>query len=97
MPEIYWVDFSGRVITEYEILNREIADGIAVVTVCRPKALNALNTRFFQEMNNLIKEFDTDDSVECVIITAEGKAFVAGADIAEIADKTQKQGAEFPG
>jgi len=40
---------------EYEILKYEITEGVALVTICRPNALNALNTRFFQEMDNLIK------------------------------------------
>jgi len=41
---------------EYKILNKEIVDGIATVTISRPKAMNALNTRFFNEMDQMVEE-----------------------------------------
>ncbi len=80
---------------KYEILRPEVKDGIAVVTISRPKALNALNTRFFEEMSDYIENVKTDDNVKVIIITGEGKAFVAGADIAEMVNKNQKEGSEF--
>jgi enoyl-CoA hydratase len=79
----------------YEILKIEVAEGIAVVTISRPQALNALNSRFFQEMDSLIAEVGVRDDIRVLIITGEGKAFAAGADIAEMVDKTQDQAAEF--
>jgi len=79
----------------YEILKMEAAEGIAVVTISRPQALNALNSRFFQEMDNLIAEIGARDDIKVLIITGEGKAFAAGADIAEMAGKTQDQAAQF--
>ncbi len=80
---------------EYEILKPELQDGIAVVTISRPKALNALNTRFFEEMADYIESIKEDDAVKVVVITGEGKAFVAGADIAEMVNKNQEEGSAF--
>jgi len=79
----------------YEILKMEAAEGVAVITISRPQALNALNTRFFQEMDSLIAEISPRDDIKVLIITGEGKAFVAGADIAEMVHKTQAEGKEF--
>jgi len=79
----------------YEILKMEVTEGIATVTISRPQALNALNSRFFQEMDNLIAEVGARDDIKVLIITGEGKAFVAGADIAEMVGKSQEQATEF--
>lgn len=80
---------------EYEILNTEIVDGIATVTISRPAAMNALNTRFFNEMDLLVDEISNNKDVKVMIITGEGKAFVAGADIAEMVDKNCEEGSAF--
>ncbi len=80
---------------DYKILKTEINDGIAVVTISRPKAMNALNTAFFDEMNALLDELLADDNIRVMIITGEGKAFVAGADIAEMVNMDQQQGQKF--
>jgi len=80
---------------EYQILNVNIADGIAVVTLSRPTALNALNTRFFDEMDDFVTKVSSMPDVRAMIITGEGKAFVAGADIAEMVDKNQEEGEAF--
>lgn len=80
---------------KYEILKTEIIDGIAIVTISRPQALNALNTRFFEEMDMMVQEIGLNQSVKVLIITGEGKAFVAGADIAEMVNKNQDEGEAF--
>jgi enoyl-CoA hydratase len=80
---------------EYKILKTEVTDGIAIVTISRPEALNALNTRFFNEMDDYISNAKNDSSLKAIIITGEGKAFVAGADIAEMVNKSQQEGSEF--
>jgi enoyl-CoA hydratase len=80
---------------EYQILKTAVSDGIATITVSRPQALNALNSRFFQEMDSLLAELGRRDDVKVLIITGEGKAFAAGADIAEMVQKTQSEGQEF--
>lgn len=79
----------------YEILNITKADTIALVTISRPKAMNALNSRFFEEMDQAVSEFRADKDLRAIIITGEGKAFVAGADIAEMANKTAEEGSVF--
>ncbi len=80
---------------EYRNLKVQIQEGIAIVTVSRPEALNALNSNFFHEMDDLIARLSRDESVKIMVITGEGKAFVAGADIAEMADMTPEQGKAF--
>lgn len=80
---------------EYQILKIEIANCIAVVTFSRPAALNALNSAFFAEMNHLLDDISGRDDVKVLVLTGEGKAFVAGADIAEMSGMTQEQGYQF--
>jgi enoyl-CoA hydratase len=80
---------------DYEILKLSVAEGIATVTISRPQALNALNSRFFREMDAMIADLQGRDDVKVVILTGEGKAFVAGADIAEMAGKSQALAREF--
>ncbi len=80
---------------DYQILKTQVSSGVAVVTISRPQALNALNTRFFEEMDSLVAELGARDDIKVLIVTGEGKAFAAGADIAEMARKTQTEGREF--
>ncbi|WP_461208538.1 short-chain-enoyl-CoA hydratase [Desulfocurvus sp. DL9XJH121] len=69
--------------SEYQNLLYECTDGIATVTINRPKALNALNADLLGELDSLLDEIAADAGVQVVIITGAGdKAFVAGADIA---------------
>ena len=78
---------------KYEILRTEITDNIGVVTISRPKALNALNSAFFKEMDHFLDTLDPN--IKVLILTGEGKAFVAGADIAEMSDMSSAEGTEF--
>lgn len=80
---------------EYKILQIELVEAIAVVTINRPEALNALNTRFFQEMDQAIAEIAANPEARVMVITGSGKAFVAGADIAEMVNKDQEEGSAF--
>lgn len=68
---------------------------IAIVTINRPQALNALNSRFFSEMDAMIPEVSGMPDIRVMVITGEGKAFVAGADIAEMVDMTPEEGMAF--
>ncbi len=79
----------------YKILKTQIQEGIVMVTISRPKAMNALNTVFFDEMNALLDELNSNKSIKVMIITGEGKAFVAGADIAEMVNMNSLQGQRF--
>jgi len=80
---------------DYKILKKKVRDNILTVTISRPEAMNALNTLFFTEMDALIREVTGMKEVRAMIITGEGKAFVAGADIAEMVDKNQEEGTAF--
>ncbi len=80
---------------EFEILKLESLNGIALVTISRPKALNALNTRFFNEMDAMVEKIGGMPEIKVMVISGEGKAFVAGADIAEMVNKNQEEGSDF--
>ena len=75
----------------YQYLMVEKKDGIAVVTFCRPSQLNAMNRRFMDEIVGVFHEMNEDDSVRVVLVTGEGRAFMAGADIKEYAAQTDEQ------
>lgn len=68
---------------EYQNLTCEIQDNIAIVTIQRPKALNALNQAVLSELRHVFNE-NLSEQVRCVILTGAEKAFVAGADIKEM-------------
>ncbi|MDR3588640.1 MAG: short-chain-enoyl-CoA hydratase [Negativicutes bacterium] len=79
--------------SEYANLLFEKADGIAIVTVNLPKALNALNADTIKELDKMADQLAGDDEVKVVIITGAGdKAFVAGADITEMRPMSAIQG-----
>jgi enoyl-CoA hydratase len=72
-----------------ENVKTEHRDGILVITVDRPKVLNALNAQTVDELRRAFNDARDDDSVKCIILTGAGeKAFVAGADISELAQMT---------
>jgi enoyl-CoA hydratase len=61
---------------------------VGLITLNRPKQLNALNETLMQQVGATLLEFDRDDSVGCIIITGSEKAFAAGADIGDMASKS---------
>lgn len=66
---------------EYNTVNVEILNSIAVVKFNRPKALNALSTEMTKELSDLFDKLALDGRVRGIILTGEGKVFMAGADI----------------
>ncbi|KAK4050821.1 Enoyl-CoA hydratase [Microbotryomycetes sp. JL201] len=73
---------------EYQnILVSSPAPGVSLITLNRPKALNALSSPLFHELNAALTKLSTDDSVGAVVLTGSEKAFAAGADIKEMKDK----------
>ena len=80
---------------EFKNIMLEIKDGVGIVKMNRPDAMNALNSRTLEELREAISQLKDDDAVRVIIITGEGKAFVAGADIAEMKDMTGEQAEEF--
>jgi enoyl-CoA hydratase len=80
----------------YENLLYEKKDGIAYITFNRPKVLNALNRKTMEELQQVLLDAREDAAVQVVILTGSGeKAFVAGADINELAQQTPVNGKEF--
>ena len=61
---------------------------VGIVTLNRPKQLNALNDQLMDELATALKDFESDDTVGCIIITGSEKAFAAGADISAMATMT---------
>ena len=59
----------------------ERQDNIAIVTIDRPEALNALNSTVIAELEQVVTALESDRDVRCMILTGEGRSFVAGADI----------------
>lgn len=67
----------------YQTIRYEKQDGIAIVTINRPEALNALNSTVISELEQVIGEVEKDQELGAMILTGEGRSFVAGADIGE--------------
>ena len=72
----------------YETLIVEIEDDIALIRLNRPEALNALNQKLLGELSACMLGLDANDKVRCIILTGSDKAFAAGADIGEMAEKS---------
>ncbi len=72
----------------YETIIVDIEDDVAVVTLNRPDALNALNSTLLGELCEALEDADKNDKVRCIVLTGSEKAFAAGADITEMKDKS---------
>jgi enoyl-CoA hydratase len=76
------------------ILTEEVGDAprrTALITLNRPKQLNALNDALMDELGQALLEFDADDTIGCIVITGSDKAFAAGADIGAMATQSYMQ------
>lgn len=72
----------------YQTIIVERRDSVGLITLNRPQALNALNEALIAELNVALGLFETDRAVGCTVITGNDKAFAAGADVKEMAEKT---------
>ncbi len=72
----------------YETIIVTVEDGIALIRLNRPDALNALNAALMRELSTALTAADADEKVRCIVLTGSEKAFAAGADIREMAGKT---------
>lgn len=72
----------------FETLKHTRNGAVAVITLNRPEALNALSARMKEEMVALMQTLDADRDVRAIVIIGHGKAFAAGADIKEMVDQT---------
>ena len=80
---------------EYTKLLIEKQENICIVKINNPQALNALNTTVLSELDCAFSELASDASISAVILTGEGKAFVAGADIAQMSTMNAAEGKAF--
>ena len=70
----------------YEVIEvRTEAEKVGIITLNRPKALNALNDQLMDELGQALTTFDADEKIGCIILTGSEKAFAAGADITAMA------------
>lgn len=72
----------------FETLIVETRGRVGWITLDRPEALNALNSTLARELGEAVTVFDADPGIGCIVITGSERAFAAGADIKEMADKT---------
>lgn len=72
------------------LASKSASQKVAILTLNRPKALNALSSPLFEQLNEELEKADRDDGVHAIVITGSEKAFAAGADIKEMKDKTCK-------
>ena len=75
----------------YKNLILEKEGEVALITVNRPRVLNALNSDTLKELSEAFAQLNGDQGVRVIIITGSGKAFIAGADISEMKDFTPEQ------
>ena len=73
---------------EYQNILTKIEDGVGLVTLNRPKALNALNNELLRELIEVLEGWDLGTQVRCIVITGSERAFAAGADIKEMAPQS---------
>ncbi len=72
----------------YENIIAGTKGAVGLVTLNRPKALNALNEALIAELNEALASFEADRSIGAIVLTGSEKAFAAGADVKEMAEKT---------
>jgi enoyl-CoA hydratase len=72
----------------YETILAEKNDGVGVITLNRPEAMNALSEALMKEMTSALDDFEADADIGCILLTGSEKAFAAGADIKEMQSKS---------
>ena len=72
----------------YEQILTEKKDAVGIITLNRPKALNALCATLIKELGRALDDMEADDAIGAIVLTGSEKAFAAGADIKEMADKS---------
>lgn len=82
---------------EFENILFEVKDRIAVITMNRPKAMNALNSATLADLAKALDEIEHNAEIKGVILTGSGKAFVAGADISQMAEYNTEQAGQYMG
>lgn len=80
---------------DFENLVFKKEGNIGILSINRPKALNALNTQVLKELDKAVDMIEKDEEVHIVVLTGEGRAFVAGADIAEMKSMGSNESRKF--
>ena len=75
----------------YEMILTETHGKVGLITFNRPQAMNALNNQLMRELMDALESFDKNEHIRAMVITGNEKAFAAGADIKEMADKSIHQ------
>ncbi len=70
----------------YTTILKEVKGRVALITLNRPEALNALNSQLISELNHALDELEGSPEIGCIVLTGSAKAFAAGADIKEMAE-----------
>lgn len=86
-----------QIVSKLECIKIEMDENILIVTMNRPKAMNALNNQTLDELHMIFDMAKEDDDVYGVIITGEGRAFVAGADIVQMQPYKSEEGRDYAG
>ena len=73
---------------DFETIQTETRGRVGIITLVRPRALNALNQQLMLEIISAAQEFDGADGIGCIVLTGSEKAFAAGADIKEMANQS---------
>ncbi|HEY5903926.1 MAG TPA: enoyl-CoA hydratase-related protein [Anaerolineales bacterium] len=76
---------------EYQYILTEVHGGVGLVTLNRPEAMNALSHGLLKELMDALEAFEADPQVNAMVIAGSQKAFAAGADIKEMADRTAQE------
>jgi enoyl-CoA hydratase len=85
-PSFRWDDEKGSAMS-YETILVEQRGAVTLITLNRPQALNALNSRVLAELIDAFAAYDSDEGQRCAVLTGSEKAFAAGADIKEMSDQ----------
>lgn len=80
---------------EYQLIKVSVEAGICILKINRPEALNALNSGVLTELNAFLGELENNKAIRALVITGEGKAFIAGADISQMSEMDPGQAEEF--
>ncbi|RMD40285.1 hypothetical protein DV735_g4842, partial [Chaetothyriales sp. CBS 134920] len=88
MPRLVRAESTSSGIGYEYILTASPRPGVGLITLNRPKALNALSSALFVELNDALRNYEEDAGIGAIVITGSDKAFAAGADIKEMASLT---------
>ena len=80
---------------EYKTIQLDFQDGICLLTMNNPKTLNAMSDVTIAELSSALDEIEQDNSIRVVIVTGNGKAFIAGADIGYMKNLDSEQAREY--